>query len=257
MKIIRLASVAFPVAACIGLAAQPAMAAELPGPGIGPGIGVAPAFGHAGFDKHEANAERHRRYRHRGYRGYRNYRNRGIDAGDVLAGVLILGGIAAVIDAATDDDRDDRYRDRRYRDPRYRNDTRNDRQTTNGLERAAEICRSAIERDRRVSDVDSVRRTGAGWSVSGTLYDGQGFQCYLDNRGDVTRITYGDGFAALEDRQWDDARYRAARLQVEQGGAYGGSLTGAADDNDDDALPDYPGGPVNGEIVYADDDFGG
>ena len=208
------------------------------------------------WDKDAANVERHRRYRGRydrgrHYRG-RHYRDRGIDAGDVLAGVLILGGIAAVIDAASDDDRDDRYRD-----PRYRNDARYDRETTGGLERAAEICRAAIERDRRVEDVDDVRRTGVGWSVSGTLYDGQGFQCYLDNRGDISQITYGDGFAQTEDRQWDDARYRAARLQVEQGGPDNAPYANDEYRDGDEALPAYPGGPVNGEVVYAEGDYGG
>ncbi len=45
-------------------------------------------------------------------------RDDGIDAGDVIAGALIIGGIAAVA-GAIDNDRDD-YRDRNYRDQNYR-----------------------------------------------------------------------------------------------------------------------------------------
>ena len=41
-------------------------------------------------------------------------RGNGIDAGDVIAGALVIGGIAAIAAAASDNDRD--YRD--YRDDR-------------------------------------------------------------------------------------------------------------------------------------------
>ena len=48
---------------------------------------------------------------------YRDRDRGGVSAGEVIAGVAILGGLAAVIAAASDND--DRY-DRRYNDPRYR-----------------------------------------------------------------------------------------------------------------------------------------
>ena len=56
---------------------------------------------------------------HRRHRRHRHYRHRrgGVDAGDVIAGVLILGGIAAIADAASKNNRRER-RDERY-DPRY------------------------------------------------------------------------------------------------------------------------------------------
>ena len=54
-----------------------------------------------------------------GWRGYR-HRDR-VDAGDVLAGVLIIGGIAAIASAASNSSRNRDYRDDRYRnDYRYR-----------------------------------------------------------------------------------------------------------------------------------------
>ena len=52
------------------------------------------------------------------WRGDRHDRDRGIDAGDVIAGALIIGGIAAIASAASRDRDDYRYRgyDRGYRD---------------------------------------------------------------------------------------------------------------------------------------------
>ena len=63
------------------------------------------------------------------------HRDRGIDGGDVLAGVLIIGGIAAIASAASKDrrDRETRYPDRYPREGDYRSypnddpDYRNDR----------------------------------------------------------------------------------------------------------------------------------
>ncbi len=48
----------------------------------------------------------------------------GIDGGDILAGALVLGGVAAVAAIASDDDRDDRRYDSRYD---RRHDSRYDR----------------------------------------------------------------------------------------------------------------------------------
>lgn len=58
------------------------------------------------------------------------HRDRGIDGGDVLAGILLIGGIAAIASAASKsgrdrDARDYRYEDGRYEDGRYP-DTRHD-----------------------------------------------------------------------------------------------------------------------------------
>lgn len=57
-----------------------------------------------------------------GYPGYGRYhRHRGgIDGGDVLAGVLVLGGIAAIAAAASNANKDRDYRDRDYRRDDYR-----------------------------------------------------------------------------------------------------------------------------------------
>ncbi len=56
------------------------------------------------------DAAGHRRYRHR--------RDRGVDAGDVLAGILIIGGIAAIANAAKGSSERYPTRDSRYPEPR-------------------------------------------------------------------------------------------------------------------------------------------
>ncbi|UIP08090.1 hypothetical protein LY632_06770 [Erythrobacter sp. SDW2] len=94
----------------------------------------------------------------------------GIDAGDVIAGAVVLGGIA-ILAGAIGNDRDDyRYRDR-YRD-------RGDRWYGRGSPRAAvERCVNAAERDARragyrfadVTQIRDVDDTRYGWRVKGNL----------------------------------------------------------------------------------------
>jgi len=115
----------------------------------------------------------------------RDYRGDGIDAGDVIAGALVLGGIAAVVAAASDNDRYDRD-DRDYRYGRagydgygYDNDDRNDRRDWGrGRARAAVAqCVTAAERTASrysygradVTDIRSVRETRQGYEVKGRI----------------------------------------------------------------------------------------
>ena len=95
---------------------------------------------------------------------YRYYdRDRGIDVGDVVAGVAIIGGIAAIASALGRDG--DRYGyDNRYR---YRNDYRS----------AVNTCGYQAERYARggrvsVTDVD---RRGNGYRVRGVVDSGGGY----------------------------------------------------------------------------------
>ncbi|GMM92968.1 hypothetical protein [Qipengyuania sp. MTN3-11] len=190
--------------------------------------------------------------------GYRRYRHRhgGVDAGDVIAGVLILGGIAAVASAASrsDERRDDYRYPARY--PDARGDARYPSQDARGINRAVSICVDAIERDVRVSQVDNVDRTAAGWRVSGTLYDGEGFDCRIGSDGRIEDIDYSaraDGWsegvtyepyagagsvAPNAGNQYDDDRYRAAWADVD---ARGAAVA-------DGPLPPYPGGPLPGDL---------
>lgn len=102
----------------------------------------------------------------------------GIDPGDVIAGAVILGGIAAVASAVG---KKDRYRDSyRYRDRDYRDYNRgygyDDRRRGNARY-AVQQCVNAVERDARragyrfadVTEIRDVDRERRGWEVKGRL----------------------------------------------------------------------------------------
>ena len=111
----------------------------------------------------------------------------GIDAGDIIAGALIIGGIAAVASSVGGRDRYDRYD--RYENRRY---NRGDRWRSRGNPRmAVQRCVNAAERDARrygyrfadVTQIRDVKDTRRGWRVKGNLVvDGQRGGRY--NRGD-------------------------------------------------------------------------
>lgn len=206
------------LAAAFSLAATPAVAADLPPAPQG----FATPYAAAPYDGDAENVQ-HRwgRYRHRDR----------IDASDVLAGVLIIGGIAAIASAASKD-RDERYR---YPDtypderPGYRQgDWRDD---GSGLDRAVDMCVEEIERGpERVDTVDNASRTGEGWLVSGALDTGAGFSCRIDNNGRIRDIDLAgpraDYAPAGEDRQWSDDYYARARAAQEQAAAENEAVPG-------------------------------
>lgn len=227
-------------AATLAMAATPLAAAELPV--------ASPRSQHAAptvFKSDDVNAERYRRYRHHDR----------VDAGDVIAGVLILGGIAAVASAAASSGRNRDYRDNRYRtDYRYRSGDYRTQYRPNsrsnagsGIDSAVDMCVGAIERDVRVASVDGVDRNASGWLVTGTIYNGEAFSCRIDGSGRVDGIDYGRGAAApysgaADDRQWDDERYRAAWANLGTGTA--ASMPQA----NQEPAPAYPGGPLPGDL---------
>jgi len=207
--------------------------------------------------------QEYRRYRRfRGRRGFRGYRGRrGIRGGDILAGALVIGGIAAIASAASKNRRRDRdvvvverrVRDRDY-DFRPENRRSTSRSTTGGagIDNAVSMCLNEIEQDIRVDSVDGASRVGSGWIVTGSLFDGSGFSCQIDNSGRISGIDYGRGsgtsslegtqtFARAEGQLSDD-RYANARAEVG-----GGTRPDLAIDPNDERLPAYPGGPLPGE----------
>lgn len=131
----------------------------------------------------------------------------GISTGDVVAGALIIGGIAVLASAASRDRGDYGYRDAYgYRDSDY-----HDNRYGHGNSRAAiERCVAAVERDARragyrsarVVDIRDVDRERRGWEVTGRLVvDGQRGYAYDDrnryddhNRYDDRRYDYGHGY---------------------------------------------------------------
>ena len=129
-----------------------------------------------------------------------------VDAGDVIAGVAILGGIAAIAAAASDnDDRyDDRYRSRGYDRDYYRGDYRGRHL---GPQQAVNQCSAAAVRDAsrygpgaRVTQITDVDRNRDGYEVEGRLIvrDDYGWRDRRWNRGRdfdqgsfTCRIRYG------------------------------------------------------------------
>ena len=220
------------------------------------------------------------------HRYYYRYR-RGPSAGDVLAGILIIGGIAAVADAATRSSRDDRYRDRGYPAPPYRgggygyDDER-------GIDQAVSRCIAAVERDGRIRSVDYAERTARGWQIRGAMANGSAFNCSLGADGRIENLDIGgrpqlyrgrdgegDDYGRAEpyrgsDR--DDERYEGDGWQQgarDDDGRYAGEDRQYDDDRyaqawaehdaggaapaplpapeSEEAQPAYPGGPLPGE----------
>ena len=191
-------------AALIFTGFSPALAAPI-NPAIAVATPIAP--GSLGWNADSEKAEGWRGYRdHRGYRGHRRHRDR-IDGGDILAGILVIGGIAAIASAASKNDRDRRADDRNYRynNPRY-DDRRADPRTESRYDRgvgdidsAINACTDAAERkagrDARVSAIESVVRDGDGWRVEGLLSnsDERTFLCGArDGRVDFVQIGNDD-----------------------------------------------------------------
>ena len=122
-------------------------------------------------------------------------RDRGISAGDIIAGAVVLGGIAAVAGSLGRGGYDYRGDDRYYRDGRYG--------YYNGNPRAAvEQCVNAANQDARrrgyryaqVTQVRDVNDTNYGWKIKGSLrVDGN--RGYYDRGG-----YYGNG-------RYDDRGY--------------------------------------------------
>ena len=145
------------------------------------------------------------------HRRWRRHRHRdGIGVGDILTGVIIIGGIAAIAGAANDRNRrDERYRD--Y-DDRYDYDRRDERR---GLEHAAQMCADAADaRGYNVETVDEASRDAGGWSIAGRTENGTRWSCNIDNSGLVRDISAGGGYGYSNDRdrpEWQDNDYRQDR----------------------------------------------
>lgn len=163
------------------------------------------------------------------WRGRRHHRDRGIDGGDILAGVLILGGIAAIASAASNSNKDRQVRDDYRYDEPYQ-DQRPDYYESRGysgggIDNAVDMCVGQVERGSdRVASVDNTSRTTDGWRISGQLSAGGGFSCWIDNDGRIRNVDLGGGYYGASaggdyyqsgaDVQWDDNFYAQARSQA-------------------------------------------
>ncbi len=150
--------------------------------------------------------------------GYR-HRDRGIDAGDVIAGVLVIGAIAAIAGAA--DDNNSRRREEHYPEPDYRvrrDDSRpvnGNYQSSRGMDSAVAMCVDEVERGNdRVESVDNAARNGAGWQVSGSLETGAPWNCWIDNEGRIRDVGLADeSSAGAASGQLSDEAYARARAE--------------------------------------------
>jgi len=113
----------------------------------------------------------------------------GISAGEVIAGAVVLGGLAAILSAGNDRDRyDDRYNDGRYND-RYRGRYDNDPRYGYGYDynrygdsrNAVSQCVGAVERGTSrygrtdVTQVTSIDRKRDGYRVKGRVLVRDGY----------------------------------------------------------------------------------
>lgn len=198
----------FALAASLAMAATPALAAEhySSARSDAPGIVLAhDSWGRGGW----------------GGGGGWGRHDHDIDAGDVLTGILILGGIAAIASAASNSNharRAPQYRvpgqtGETWRDDSWRNGDRRpsydgadygsapgSQSETYGqsrgydasaMNRAVDSCVGAIERDHQVEAVDTVNRDAGGYAVRGTIRGGQGFVCSIGSDGQVRSATAG------------------------------------------------------------------
>lgn len=131
--------------------------------------------------------------------GWGRHHDDGIDGGDILAGLLIFGTIAAVASAASKSNKDKQDNSYRYPDqsppaPRY-----DDRPSGSGsrdwgrsrsIDGAVDTCVGEIERgSARVDSVDSVDRDGDGWRVSGKVRAGAPYVCSVTADGRVRNLS--------------------------------------------------------------------
>jgi hypothetical protein len=129
------------------------------------------------------------------------YDRDGIDAGDVIAGALIIGGIAAVAAAASNnrdsryDDRNDRRGDYGYGNSRFEGRGFGSRTAVDQCVRAAQRQASRFGRA-RVTDVTKIERVRGGYEVRGRIVvEERGFR---DRRGDWDR--FGNRYDRYDDR---------------------------------------------------------
>ena len=120
----------------------------------------------------------------------------------MLAGVLILGGIAAIASAAG------KNRERSYPEPEpYPEDAGYQAPPpyrAGGMSAAVDTCVAEVEAQRgAVGSVDRASRSSEGWYVAGELRSGAGYSCWVDQDGRVTDIE-ADDYGASYDAPADD-----------------------------------------------------
>ena len=123
--------------------------------------------------------------------GRRHHRDRGISAGDVIAGVAIIGVLAAIAGAASKSSN-------RNSNDRYRGNI-------NSEDQAADACASRVEQrygnSARVRNIEDVQRTRDGYEVRGTVETND--RSDRDDRG-TQRFTCSIRYGQVEDVRIDN-----------------------------------------------------
>lgn len=132
-----------------------------------------------------------------GWGGHSRHHDR-IDGGDVLAGILIIGGIAAIASAANKAAKQRQQQDDyRQSPPPYREDAptygeaddRPEWREGSGIDGAVNRCIDEVNRGRtRVGEVESVNRDAGGWRVAGTTTGNGNFSCVIDRDGRIRNV---------------------------------------------------------------------
>jgi len=268
-RMIRAGALAGALVGTTFLASAPAAAAtlpDIPAPGAASAVFVSGPLAPAADDSAAWGCHRRCGWGGRGWR-----RRDRVDAGDVLLGAVVIGGVLAIANAERRRERDVVVIDRDPREGDADRDRREDRRTgSTGLDNAVDMCLDRIERDVRVDTVDNVQRTASGWQVTGAIFNGAQFDCRIGNDGRIDTITYDGTFgvssASADDGQWDDQAYAAARaglggtvrpdMAVQQAEVRAGTMAPArtaaaapAAPAAGAAMPAYPGGPIPGEVI--------
>lgn len=129
----------------------------------------------------------------------RHYRHDRVDAGDIFAGVLIIGAIAAIASASSKAKKEQRraepepvYPDGDYQrgnSGNYGTDDRPEWREGTGIDSAVNRCRDELSRgSARVDTVESVARDGDGWRVQGRATGGAEFSCTVDGEGRIRNV---------------------------------------------------------------------
>ncbi|WP_147417693.1 hypothetical protein [Sphingomonas cavernae] len=136
-----------------------------------------------------------------GHGGGWRHRDR-VDAGDVIAGIIILGGIAAIASAASKNRRP-------APDSRYPEDQSQSRPATDDEDVAVETCARAAEArasegglDARVREITTVDPADDGWEIAGVVETRDGYRTrYAGGRGFICAVRHGQ----VEDITFDSS----------------------------------------------------
>lgn len=203
------------VGAMMATGFAPAMAAPVQAPvGTSDYSADYSALADLAWDQRDEQADQWRGgWNNRGWRG----RNRGIDGGDILAGALIIGGIAAVASAATNSANARRGPNDRYS---YNDDVRSASSQCGAAAAAQSGLGSRIER------IDNVVREGNGWRVEGLVGSRNAgvdsFTCGISfGRIDYVRFNRANGAWGADGQNYGGPNYG--------GQNYGGQVYGSQD----------------------------